>query len=352
MRKMTTVFVSLLLLAATLGVTAVVWAKKPPKPPPPPPPSGTIYFAYYNASGGTMWTMNADGSEKTELPTGSCDDHGTLKWGSVSRLKHGGHYWIVRFCGVEGTHPDGGERREIFAVRDDNAVSLQLTDNPMIQTDWYRRTLAWGVDDTKISWPAKRWVCDPDCEIVEFGIFNATINWDVDGDIVGLEDPVHVWDTGWVYFENRYHPDIQHLDWSPDGVKAAYFKMSTGGNIWVVDLGASSEEFLADGEGAQWSPDGTKIAFIGDDDLRIINPDGTEEEILVEDRDSKSWNERMRDPRWSPDGANLVYLYTKSRIRLVPESVKDIYIIGVDGSGKKCLTTDMDDALGPVKGWR
>lgn len=352
MRKMTTIFVCLLFLAATLGVSAAVWAKKPPKPPPPPPPTGTIYFVYNDGSGSTMWTMNADGSEKTELPTGSCDDDGWAKWGTVSRLKHGGHYWFVRFCGVEGTHPDGFPRSELFAVRDDNAISLQLTDNPLIQSYWYRRNLAWGVDDTKVSWGAKRWVCDPDCEIVEFGIYNATVNWDVDGNIVGLEDPVYVWDTGYACWEGRCHADMQHLDWSPDGAKMAYFKMSTGGDIYVVDLGASSEEYLTGGYGPQWSPDGNKIAFIEDDDLRTINVDGTGEQILVSDRDSKSWDERMEYPGWSPDSMNLVYMYSKSRIRLVPESVKDIYIIGADGSGKTCLTNDISDGVLMAKGWR
>ncbi len=345
MRKMTTVFVSLLLLATTLGVTAVVWAKKPPKPP---PPTGTIYFVYDDGSGSTMWTMNADGSEKTGLPTGSCDDDGWAKWGTVSRLKHGGHYWFVRFCGVEGSHPDGAPRSELFAVRDDNAMSLQLTDNPLIQRYWYRRNLAWGVDDTKISWGGKRWVCDPDCEIVEFGIYNATVNWDGDGNIVGLEDPIRVWDTGYHCWEGRCHADMQHLDWSPDGVRIVYSKCHAL-HIYIADLGASSEEFLIEGYGPQWSPDGNKIAFIHDDDLRTINVDGTGEQILVEDRDSR-WDQRMEEPGWSPDSGYLVYRFRKLSTR--SGIVSDIYIIGADGSGKTCLTNDISDGVVMAKGWR
>lgn len=347
MRKMTTLIVSLLLLTATLGVTAVVFAKKPPKPPPPPPPAGTIYFVYDDGSGATFWTMKADGSEKTQLDVGSCDDNGHTKFGILSRIKHGDHYWIIRFCGVEGTYPDGKPRREVFAVRDDNTMGLQLTDDPYVQTVWYKRNLAWGVDDLKISWGAKRWVCDPDCEITEFGIYNATVTYDGNGDIVGVDDPVLVWDTGYFCGASGCHPDIAHLDWSPDGDQIAYAKVNL--DLYVVDLGSSSESYLRTGESPKWSPDGNKIAFKGDNDLRTINPDGTGEQILVKHKDTGRWDQMVQRPEWSPDSEYLAYNLIKYSLRGGGES--DIYRIGADGSDKTCLTDDLD-YVGYSHGWR
>ena len=359
MKRMVVVFVSLLVLASTLGTSTVVFAAPPnacePWPEckgggeePPPPPAGSIYFGYNDGSGYSLWTMKADGSEKTELPVDPCEDFGT-KIGKPSRLMHGDHYWIVRFCGVEGLYPDKDGRRELFAVRDDNVMSLQLTNDPNIHPEWYRRNLAWGPNDVSISWGAKRWVCDLDCRITEFGIYEATVEYDATGNIVGLGDPTLIWDTGYVFFDGRYAADMQHLDWSPDGSRMVFARMSDGLTLHVVDFSTSSESYLIDGYGPQWSPDGNKIAFIGDDDLRTINPDGTGEQILIEDKDSKRWDMRAEYPNWSPDSAYLAYMFQKLSTRQGTQ--RDIYRVGVDGSDNTCLTRDIDNPW-LVFGWR
>jgi hypothetical protein len=357
MRKKTTIVVCLLLVACMLMVSAVVVAPKPgdkpgkpPKDPPPPPPTGTIYFIHNGGSGNVWWTMKADGTEKTELPVGSCDDNSHTKWGKLSHLKHGDHYWIVRFCGVAGTYPDGEGRRELFAVRDDNAVTVQLTNDPNIQPNWYRRNLAWTFDDLKIAFGAKRWVNDPDPTIAEFGIYEANVAYDGNGDISGLSDPVLIWDTGSVSWGGRYYPDMQHLDWSPDGNHIVFMRMSMGLTLHMVDLVASTEIYLTVGEGPQWSPDGSKIAFSGNDDLRTINPDGTGEQIVVEDKDNGKWDERLNLPEWSPDSSHLTYWLHKLSQRGMG-SDSDIYRVGADGSDKTCLTSDLD-GVWHVKGWR
>lgn len=359
MKRILAILVCLLFLASGLGISAVVLAAPPDKCEPwpeckgggeePPPPAGTIYFAYNDGSGYALWTMKADGTEKTKLSVGPCDDNGSMKFGKTSRLKHNDHYWIVRFCGVEGRYPDGEGRRELFAVRDDNAMSLQLTNDPNIQPEWYRRNLAWGADDVSISWGAKRWVCDPDCEIAEFGLYDAAVSYDASGDIVGLGDPVLIWDTGYVFFDGRYAADMQHLDWSPDGNKIVFMRMSMGLTLHVVDLGASSESYLTDGYGPQWSPDGSKIAFVSEDDIRTINPDGTGEQIIVEDKDSHRWDMRAEYPQWSPDSAYLAYRLYKLSTRQGMQS--DLYRVVADGSDNTCLTRDIDNPWLTI-GWR
>ena len=331
MKKAVAVFVCLLFLASALGMSAVVIAPPPDKCEPwpeckggeePPPPTGTIYYGDNDGSGYALWKMNADGSEKTKLPVLYCEDDGWTKLGKLSRLKHNDHYWIVRFCGVEGLYPDGQARRELFAVRDDNAVSLQLTNDPDIQPEWYRRNLAWGPDDVSISWGAKRWVCDPDCTITEFGIYDAAVVYDAAGDIVGLDAPVLIWDTGYVFFSGRYAADMQHLDWSPDGNRMVFMRMSMGLTLHVVDFPTSTETYLTDGEGPMWSPDGSKIAFVtdrfstglrdlawGNYRLGIVDVGTGEVEPVPGFENGKHIN-----PQWSGDGSDLYFISDQNGI--------------------------------------
>jgi len=332
MKKTLTVFVSLLLLAAALGVSAVAVAPKPPKPPPPPPPAGTIYFQYDDGTGVAVWTMKADGSEKTKLPVDPCPEE-YPSFGVVSRIKHGDHYWFVRACEIAGEYyPDGRVRKELFAVRDDNAGGLQLTGDPSLALPTV--FIGWGIDDVTISWVAMRWVCDPDCHITEGGLYDATVSYDTGGNIIGLGTPSLILSSD-IICTTFCRPSISYFDWSPDGSKVVLTRWGDSGpKIYVVDLASSSETYLSTGTSPQWSPDGSKIAFIAHPDLKTINPDGSGETTLVAGRTGKrsSW---VSDLAWSPDGNHLVYEWVaEGRIGLQC----DIYRIGVDGSGNTHLS--------------
>ena len=344
MRKMTTIFVSLLLLAATLGVTAVVWAKKPPQPP---PPSGTIYFVYDDGSGSTMWTMNADGSEKTELGVDYCQDSGYKKFGRVSRLKHGDHYWFVRFCPVDGTYPDGTPMYEMFAIRDDGTMGVQLTDDPTLTRDAYGRNPVYSIDDTDIAFPAKRWVEGEEVP-VDFGIYSAPIEYDGDGNIIGLSgDPARIWDTGYVQnSKGRYLVNLLTFDWSPDETKIVLGKRDT--QLCIANLGTSSEDCLTNGWNPKWSPDGTKIAFSWEQDLRTINPDGTDEQIIVEDSSKGGlWKYVHNNGEWSPDSKYLVYDWFVWHKTGAGEGNYYVYIVEADGDHPRSLTNDL-----PAGNWK
>jgi hypothetical protein len=87
-----------LAIAVAIGLVCCsqALAKKPPTPPGgggggTPPPTGTIYYDAWS-----LWSMNADGSQKTELPAGV--------YGEPSHALHAGHRWFLR-CGVNGTTP-------------------------------------------------------------------------------------------------------------------------------------------------------------------------------------------------------------------------------------------------------
>ncbi|MCJ2670135.1 MAG: hypothetical protein LN416_06465 [Candidatus Thermoplasmatota archaeon] len=362
MKRIVAVFVCLLFLASALGASAVVLAGKPDKCEPwpecrggggDPPPEGAVYFWQYGGEGKEMWTMKADGSEKTKLGIYPGIDQSWEDFGALSRLEHGGHHWFLRFEVVGGSYPSGQWIRELFAVRDDGTVEVQLTDDPALETFNYGRALDWGIDDNTVTWSAKRWGDDPIMP-EEFGIFSAGISFDANGDVIGLsEEPTLIWDTGYHYYPPRdyYIPNVKRFDWSPDGTQLVVAKWQHDGwnyKMFIVDLATQTETDLGtSGYKVSWSPDGSKIAFIQSFDLRTINPDGTNEQILVEPiyrgRDRYVNNERID---WSPDSNHLTYswiVWIKDRPPLDIDNF--VYRVDVNSGDKTCMTDDLDDAF-------
>jgi hypothetical protein len=348
MRKKIAIFMCLLLVCCMFVASAVVIAKgKPPKPPPggDPPPAGTVFFKYNDGGGMNMWSMKADGSEKTELGIDYCIDRGWITFGALSRLKHGDHYWFIRFMPVGGSYPDGEPIRELFAVRDDGALEVQLTDDPSLATFKYARAFEWGINDNEITWSAKRWTEDP--VPIDFGIYTAAISFDSNGDVTGLsETPYLFWDTGYIYNSNNdyYIPDVKRFDWSPDGNNLVLAKWNL--DMYNVDLQADSESSLGtSGYKVSWSPDGSKIAFLRESSLRTINQDGTNEQILVaaihKGKDRFVDNERID---WSPDSNHVTYTWQVVNRISPPDSDHYVYRVDVNSGKKTSMTNDLEDA--------
>ena len=79
---------------------------------------GTIYFA----DNGLTYTMNSDGNNKTPLVLSDNP-------GNPSRALYGGHRWFLQTRQIAGQYyPNGDTRREVYAVRDDAAIEVQLSD--------------------------------------------------------------------------------------------------------------------------------------------------------------------------------------------------------------------------------
>lgn len=357
MNRAFTILVCLLFLASALGMSAVVIAPPPDKCEPwpecrdggeePPPPTGTIYFSYNDGSGIAIWTMQGDGSEKTKQPVDSCLDHWYDNYfeafGEVSRIKHGDHYWYVRFCVIaDEFYPDGLPRKEAFAIRDDNAITVQLTNNPLLAPNHRSLGPYWTPDDASISWGAKTWVCDPDCYLddAQAGIFVATVNLDPNtGDISGAEEPTLIWWTELrLNTDGYWHPRTGHNHhWSPDGTKFVWQR----GGIQVVDLTLGIETWIASGYTPRWSPDGTKIAFdIGHDQLKTINPDGSNEQVIWQGKSNKRSHQEAGNARWSTDSEYVSF--TMREINERDWSVKVwLYRVGVNGEDPTSLTKDL-----------
>jgi hypothetical protein len=83
----------MLIVVAVVGLTMTAWAKKPDKPPgggKGPIDTGTIYFN----CGGSLWSMNPDGTDKTPLPV----------YGTASMTRHGSEpdRWFLQVNEVPG----------------------------------------------------------------------------------------------------------------------------------------------------------------------------------------------------------------------------------------------------------
>ncbi|MDE0301389.1 MAG: hypothetical protein OXN17_22415 [Candidatus Poribacteria bacterium] len=131
------------------------------------------------------------------------------------------------------------------------------------------------------------------------------------------------------------HPEYDYQpDWSPDGMKIAFVSSRDGAasQIHVMDADGKNVIRLTDGRWQKrdpdWSPDGGRIAFTVDereDYIAVIDADG---------RNRKKLEDWARHPDWSPGGGQIAFVSGR-------DGGNEIYVIGVDGQGRKRVTHDL-----------
>jgi Tol biopolymer transport system component len=126
--------------------------------------------------------------------------------------------------------------------------------------------------------------------------------------------------------------------WSPDGRRIAFLS----GGLYVTDVAGSGETKLTEAEGPPtpaWSPDGRQIVFARDNQIYVINADGTGERQLKR----SAWGEEFDAPTWSPDGTRIAFL----RGSFSGYGANDVWIMNADGSEAHVLVTPLaQDGLG------
>ena len=232
------------------------------------------------------------------------------------------------------------QRSELFAVREDGQIEVQLTDDPNVQlwspNGYPRPSLRWathdGVVDGKVSYLAQRW--GPDGAVVEGseGLYEAEVDWaTLTPDTTPTKLPVSV--------------PMGPYDWSPDGNWIVY----SAGGIRVADAYVEGpNDLLCGGYGARWSPvlddvGSTLIAFQigswGYAELRTISPDGSSETTIVTVGSNRTiWS--GNGIFWSPEGTHLIYTLIQSKgcIACQYNDSYDVYRVGADGSDPTNLT--------------
>lgn len=157
----------------------------------------------------------------------------------------------------------------------------------------------------------------------------------------GVGDDIYVMDAdGMNMVRLTSHPAADFLPYfSPDGTKIVFTSDRDGDSeIFVMDADGKNLKQLTNNEHKDWyasfSPDGKKIAYSsaidGLEDIWIMDADGGNKTRLTN-------NDRKvaHGPDFSPDGQTIVFV---SDIYGKHGNNAQVWTIGVDGKGLKCLT--------------
>jgi Tol biopolymer transport system component len=132
--------------------------------------------------------------------------------------------------------------------------------------------------------------------------------------------------------------------WSPGGATIAFVDLDDG-SVWdSAPNGAGRHRLLpAAVHGVRWlawSPDGKLLAFTTDNGIYVAKHDGVDPGRTVV---AAAFPSR---PSFSPDGSRLTYAATTGLLH--PH--RAVFVVGVDGKGRRQLTTGPSDSGDPA--WR
>jgi Tol biopolymer transport system component len=138
------------------------------------------------------------------------------------------------------------------------------------------------------------------------------------------------------------------ISWSPDSSSIAYSTGFSPDEIFVARIeGTAPRKISPNGLSASdpaWSPDGRLIAFHGatddpsDNAIYVVNSDGGDVRRLTHQAET---GHSFSQPQWSSDGARLLYYAG-------PSGENDIWVVNADGSAETNLTNDSDDEFWPT----
>lgn len=314
-------------------------------------PSGTIYYSVFVSEGVTQtYGMKADGTQKTPLPV--------TRAGDPSRLTHGGHRWFLQKQQLAGqTNLHGTTRYEVFAVRDDGAFSVQLTDDPSmnISLEW---TPLETEEEAQIAGVASRWNADGSVDPASIGVYIAMLRFDSYENVIGLvAPPAFLVSVGVVtnyYSDGTPVADCSRISFSPDMTMLVADHRTYGAGspgLRIVKVATGAQVVVAAGPAREpsWSPDGTKIAFrLPDlygrgDKIEVIAPNGTGRTTVY-----KARTDYLYGPIWSPDSAFLAFTYQVNDGYFAKSSIYRASVVGAPNAVN--LTADIVSPT--LRGWR
>ena len=107
----------------------------------------------------------------------------------------------------------------------------------------------------------------------------------------------------------------------------------TSGGIFVMNSDSSNQTSITSGgwtiaREPAWSPDGSKLLFTLNNQIYVMNADGSNKIQLTEHLGSDS------SPTWSPDGTKIAFASRRS----IDFNLAQIYVMNADGSNQTRLT--------------
>ena len=124
--------------------------------------------------------------------------------------------------------------------------------------------------------------------------------------------------------------------WSPDGTTILFVRIAgdfTSSQLWTRNVQSGVETQLTfdaafKDQTPDWSPDGSRIAYNGDDDIWIMNADGTGQTNLTMSQSVEFGT------AFSPDGSRIAFTGTDGP---VPAGERYVQYMKVDGSDRRVL---------------
>ncbi len=253
---------------------------------------------------------------------------------------------------------------DLWAVAPDGSGLTNVTKTPGVDTD-----AAWSPDGQDVVFASNRkgsydiFLMDPlgtNVREVVVGRGNQTYpTWSPDGRRIAYVSNIHRANdillmrrdgSGKRRVASFLVDQLFALVWSPDGRWLAFAKSDPEGmiNIFLIRPDGTGLRRLTDrrvwGESPSWSPDSRRLTFVGGPctgeecgwHIWTVGRDGTNLSRVVEvEAGADEW---VDTPEWSPDGKQIVYLYSKDD----HVSYGDLWTVNVDGSDKDRLLAKPD----------
>ena len=99
--------------------------------------------------------------------------------------------------------------------------------------------------------------------------------------------------------------------WSPDGKAIAFDAHGpnfSAQHTYIVNLENGKLIDLGAGGYPSWSPDGQQVAFHRQGSIMVVDTDGSNEHVLLDN---------ATHPRWSPDGKRIAFLANYRQLELM-----------------------------------
>jgi hypothetical protein len=296
-----------------------------------------IYYSFSEQINGSSVTsvarMNGDGTSKSVLFSNAAESFKQV----LSYNAHEAGNWFV---GADwdydwvGEFPDWVEGPNAHAILRftspsgvsttvDLPVGLELGD------------AHWVPGDAEVSLSGRRMV---DGVSVEAGLYGAAITYGPYGDPIGVSTPYCKYELGYTS-SFGYDSQVGAYDWNSAGTAIVFSRRGVGG-LWILDAGGLRLLRNAAAVTPAWSGGAASMIAYGDGPkLCVIGSNGAGYKELVK---LTRPNSTVTYPRWSPDGASIVY---RQYVAGLPNE-SGVYKVSVAG-GKAAKMV-----VGTPLGWR